>query len=125
MSGFRDLQGTAARALVAFLDEHPVRPATRWSPDDDGVLRGTVYGPQAGGVQAVDWYAEALGGTPVRLHTFEFDGMLLCVVEVTAVWRDVRVVVQVQVPVRPVLVPTRLRTGDGAVLAPADVAVAS
>jgi hypothetical protein len=102
-----------AMALVEFLREHPARPATRWSPDDDGVLRGTVYGPQAGGESAVRWYVEALGASPVARHRYEYDGRVLRVVEVAAVWRDVRVVVEVSVEERPVLVPTEIRMGDG------------
>lgn len=123
MTGIVDPQMGPAMALVEFLKEHPVRPSTTWSVNDLGDLVGTVYGPLAGGVQAVEWYAEVLGATPVKKHRYEYGGRVLRVVEVAAVWRDVQITVEVSVEERPVLEPTRLRMGDGTVLVPADVAV--
>jgi len=113
-----DPQMAPAEALREFIAEHPVRPATRWSIDESsGTLLGHVYGPLAGGVAAVDWYAEVLGAQAAPSHVYEYGGQQLQVVRLSAVWRDVPVLVDVSVPV--VLEPTQVRMADGTVLVPA------
>lgn len=102
-------------ALVAFLKEHQVRPDTSWQIDESGVLRGTVYGPVAGNLAAVEWYAEALGCMPATRHEYEYAGRKMQVLALSASWRDVPVLVEVSVPV--VLEPTEVRLSDGSTFA--------
>jgi len=110
-----DPQAGPAMALVAFLNEHQVRPDTSWAIDESGVLRGTVYGPLAGDMAAVEWFAEALGCTPELRHQYEYAGRKLQVLALSALWRDVPVLVEVSVPV--VLQPTEIRLSDGSTFA--------
>lgn len=114
-----DRQLSPALALVQLLSEHPVRPETSWSIYD-ATLEGRVYGPLAGGVQAVDWWAEVLGCAPQVRHEYEYDGERLRVLELAGCWRDVHVVVQVSLLASEVvLVPTLVTMSDGTVLVPA------
>lgn len=113
-----DPQLAPALALSQLLSEHPVRPLTTWSILNDR-LEGRVFGPEAGGEQAVAWWADVLGAVPVPWGFYEYDGQRLREFEVSATWRDVRVVVLVAVPV--VLEPSALVLSDGTVLAAADL----
>jgi hypothetical protein len=119
-----DVQVGPAMALVQIISEHPVRPDTRWTVATDR-LEGHVYGPLAGGSQAVGWYAELLGCSPVERHVYEYDGRSLRVLELRALWRDVLVVVEVSVEERQALAPTAVVAGDGTVVTAAELAVAS
>jgi len=91
-------QLSAATALVQLLQEHPHLTAAEWSINSvTGELRGFVYGA---GMKALAQYADVLGGSiQADKHTYEDQGRQVRAHRLSSVWRDVRVVVTVALPV--------------------------
>ncbi|WP_063735576.1 hypothetical protein [Streptomyces sp. RTd22] len=90
-------QLTPATALVQILKEHPDLPEALWTVNG-ATLNGHVYGPNVGNFDALRAYAETFGGSIRPRHSYDLDGQTLRVHELTARWRDVRLVVAVSVP---------------------------
>ena len=88
----------AATALVQLLKEHPDLPEASWSIGTIlPVLHGHVH---EGGMASLAAYAEVLGGS-VRAgeNTYMLCGQEMRGHTLHTVWRDVRVVVAVALPV--------------------------
>lgn len=91
-------QLSAATALVQLLQEHPRLAAAEWSINSvTAELRGFVYGA---GMKALSQYADVLGGSvQAAQNTYEDQGRQVRAHRLSSVWRDVRVVVTVALPV--------------------------
>ncbi len=91
-------QLSAATALVQLLQEHPHLTAAEWSISSvTGELCGFVY---RAGMKALAQYADVLGGSiQADKHTYEDQGRQVRAHRLSSVWRDVRVVVTVSLPV--------------------------
>lgn len=124
MTGLTDPQIGPAIALVQLISEHPVRPETVWTIAGE-TLHGFVYGPTAGGEQAVRWYADLLGCTPLVVESVEEPGVLVQRLKLTATWRDVPVEISATLEYRPVLEATEVVMSDGTRLTAAHLAVSA
>ena len=85
-------------ALVQLLTEHPELPEATWRVGGD-TLAGHMYGPAVGYFDGLAAYAKVLGGGILQGGEYTLEGQALRLHELSTVWRDVRVVVGVGVPV--------------------------
>ena len=86
----------AATALVQLLEEHPELPTAHWSVGKVvPVLGGHLHDC---GMDALDAYASALGGSIRAGQDYMADGEMRRNHVLTSVWRDVRVSILLSLP---------------------------
>lgn len=91
-------QLSAATALAQLLTEHPELPAATWSIGrETGTLRGTIHDDETP-FESLGAYAHVLDGSIRAGFAFEVHRQELRSHELRATWRDVRVQVDVYVP---------------------------